>query len=133
VCCRVDVLRSLSVLAAPALSDLDAYLSFVGNVYYRSSEVGVAGDSPADFLIHRRAMLGQLKNPLRQRTVIDRWTPYEVALFESGVCLIGKDFQSIAEMIPGKTHQDVMEFFYQWKKSKNYARWKALYRHPARE
>lgn len=32
-------------------------------------------------------------------------------------------------MIKTKSAQEVVEFYYLWKKSKNYAHWKATYRH----
>lgn len=38
-----------------------------------------------------------------------------------------------ALQIKTKTSQEVMEFFYLWKKSKNYAKWKETFRPPALE
>lgn len=61
--------------------------------------------------------------------MLDRWSPYEIALFESSICMVGKAFSQIAAVIRTKTAQEVIEFYYIWKKSKNYAQWKATYKH----
>jgi hypothetical protein len=59
----------------------------------------------------------------------DRWSPYEIALFESAMCLVGKAFPQISKVVGTKSVRDVIEFYYVWKKTKNYAHWKATYRH----
>ena len=58
----------------------------------------------------------------------DFWSPYEIALFESSICVLGKSFPTIANVIGTKSTKDVIEFYYVWKESKNYAHWKATYR-----
>ena len=118
--------------AAPTLAALDDFLTLVGRVYYREPETGVSSADGSGFIVLRRTVLGRLTSPLRRPTVLDKWSPYQAALFESAICLVGKDFNAIADLVEGKTEQDVMEFYYAWKKSKNYARWKATFRPPAR-
>jgi len=113
------------------VTSLDDYLGLVGRIFYREPETGVSSDPDGGFVVLRRSVLGRLTTPLRRPTVLDRWAPYEVALFESSICLFGKDFNAMAELMPGKTDQDVAEFYYLWKNSKNYARWRATFRHPA--
>lgn len=104
----------------------------MGNTFYQSGETGASSSGPASFTVLRRTVLGQLKSPLRRPSVMDRWAPYEVALFEAGICLVGKDFVSLDQIIPTKSAQEIMEFFYAWKKTKNYNRWKQTFRPPAR-
>lgn len=58
----------------------------------------------------------------------DRWSPYEIALFESSICIVGKQFSQIAAAVGTKNTQDVVEFYYTWKKSKNYVHWKASFK-----
>ena len=111
------------------LDSLDGYLSFVGKAYCTVSETGASGD---DFCVLRRSLLGRLRSPLRRPTVLDRWAPLEVALFESGICLLGKDFGGIAAVVATKTEQEVIEFYYHWKKTRSYTRWKATFRPPVR-
>lgn len=60
--------------------------------------------------------------------MIDKWSPYEISLFESAICLTGKLFGQIAAIIKTKTTREVIEFYYIWKKSKNYAHWKATFK-----
>jgi len=58
----------------------------------------------------------------------DRWSPYEVALFEAGICMYGKDFGQLASVIGSKSASDVIAFYYMWKQGKNYDQWKATYK-----
>ena len=78
----------------------------------------------------RRTTLGRLTSPIREPTVLEKWSPYEIALFESGICLTGKLFGALAALIKSKTVAECIEFFYVWKRSKNYAQWKATFRVP---
>lgn len=128
---RLSLFLSLSLTrfltpAAPVLQNLDDYLALVGNMYYQSPEVG---RSNGGFSLIRRTTLGMLTAPVREPSVLDKWSPYEIALFESSICLVGKLFHQIAANIKTKTTGEVIEFYYVWKKSKNYAAWKATYRH----
>ena len=38
--------------------------------------------------------------PLRRPTVIERWSPYEIACFEGAITLVGKKFYEIAKVGP---------------------------------
>jgi hypothetical protein len=96
-------------------------------MYYGPKEVG---GSTSDFSLVRRTTLGRLTSQVRAGSVLDRWTPLEIARFEAAICLVGKAFANIATAIgTDKTGEDVIEFYYMWKQSKNYAAWKASYRH----
>ena len=84
----------------------------------------------AQWALLRRTTLGRLTSPIREPTVLEKWSPYEVALFESGICLTGKLFTALAAVVKTKTAAECIEFFYVWKKSKNYAQWKATFKVP---
>ncbi len=100
------------IFAAPTLHHIDDLLTLVGNIYYQQSE---AGKSNAQWSLIRRTTLGHLTSPAREFSVIDRWSPYEVAIFESAICLVGKNFSQIANVIKTKTTGDCVEFYYIWK------------------
>ena len=46
------------------------------------------------------------------------------------MCVMGKQPHVVAQVIGTKTTQEVMEFYYLWKKSKNYAKWKQTFKPP---
>lgn len=68
--------------------------------------------------------LDQLCNPLRKPNPLDSWSPKEIALFEAGICAVGKEFHDIARIIGTKKTNEVIDFYYIWKKSSHYAMWK---------
>ncbi len=81
----------------------------------------------SQYLVHISA-LGYLKSPLRRPTVIEKWSPYEIAMFEASIAEHGKNFARIQQDI--RTHKsvpDVIEFYYIWKKTSHYAQWKKEY------
>ena len=84
----------------------------------------------AQWALLRRTTLGRLTSPIREPTVLEKWSPYEVALFESGICLTGKLFSALAALVKTKSVADCIEFYYVWKRSKNYAQWKASFKVP---
>ncbi|KAK8795549.1 hypothetical protein WA158_000206 [Blastocystis sp. Blastoise] len=55
------------------------------------------------------------------------WTPYEFAVFESTISVIGKDFHTIASLLPFKTTAQVIDLFYYWKHTNHYKIWKKNY------
>ena len=71
--------------------------------------------------------LGYLKSPLRRPTVIEKWSPYEIALFEAGISHFGKDFFQIHKVIQSKSTKEVVDFYYVWKKTSHYKNWKQKY------
>ena len=81
----------------------------------------------SQYLVHVSA-LGFLKSAVRRPLVIERWSPYEIAIFEASIAEYGKDFCKIQKEIgPTKTVQEIIEFYYLWKKTTHYARWKKEY------
>ena len=59
--------------------------------------------------------------------VIERWSPLEVALFEAAISQYGKQFHQIQKEIETKTTKEVIEFYYMWKKTSHYEKWKKQY------
>ena len=66
--------------------------------------------------------------PRRARAPADKWSPYEIALFESALCLVGKHFSHVSGVVKTKTTAECIEFYYLWKKSAHYSTWKENYR-----
>jgi len=77
--------------------------------------------------IHHQRALGVFVSPLHRPKVEDSWSPREIAIFESAICAYGKRFHSIAKAIPHKSTQDVVNFYYVWKKSPSYKAWKSSF------
>lgn len=64
---------------------------------YPKTELGPFGYNPVEyrFPINRFATLGYVLSPLRRTTVIEKWTPLEIAVFEGSLTLYGKNFNQI--------------------------------------
>ena len=106
---------------SPNVIALDEHLAWLGNTYYTSQEAGMAC---GQWALLRRTTLGRLTSPVREGSPLDHWAPIEVAKFESALCLVGKQFALVARAVGTKSTKDVIEFYYLWKQSKNYAAWK---------
>lgn len=82
----------------------------------------------SSYPLEHMSVLGYLKSAVRRPTVIERWSPYEIAVFEAALAEYGKDFSKVRKEIGStKTTQDVIEFYYIWKKTSHYAKWKLEY------
>ena len=57
-------------------------------------------------------VLGGLNSPVRKHSVIDEWSPAEVAKFECGMCLYGKQFHRLQKIIKTKTCKQIVAFYY---------------------
>jgi hypothetical protein len=81
----------------------------------------------SQYLVHVSA-LGFLKSPVRRPMVIERWSPYEIAIFEGSIAEYGKNFSKVQKEIGStKSIADVIEFYYIWKKTSHYSQWKKEY------
>jgi hypothetical protein len=81
----------------------------------------------SQYLVHISA-LGYLKSPIRRPTIIEKWSPYEIAIFEASIAEYGKNFVKIqTEIGTTKSVSDVIEFYYIWKKTTHYIHWKKEY------
>ena len=64
-----------------------------------------------------------LTNPLRKPTPFEIWSPDEIALFEACMCKYGPVFSHYSRFIRTKTSQEIVDFFFAWKKSTHYQTW----------
>lgn len=73
--------------------------------------------------------LGYLTAPFRRPTIIETWSPYEIGLFEAGLGRYGKDFRTISKklMNESKSTKEIIDFYYVWKKTSHYVKWKQSY------
>jgi len=86
--------------------------------------------------IEQITTLGYLTSSLRRpQTILERWNPYEISLFEGAIAMYGKKFHTIAKYLQQQQQQgsnrkctkDVIEFYYIWKKTSHGRRWKTSY------
>ena len=87
------------------------------------------GYSPhlGQYPIEQVTALGYLTSPLRRPTVIEKWSPYEITTFEAALALHGKHFHQVQKWVKTKNTKEIIEFYYIWKKSSHYRRWKGSY------
>ena len=106
----------------------DLLLSSISSMYYRPRLVHPSAADvyvSADYDRFEYPTVDALLSPLRKTSVLDEWSPLEVALFESGICSYGKDFHAISRLMAGrKSCGQCVDFYYTWKKSGHYAMWK---------
>ena len=86
----------------------------------RRAAAGPQGQYP----LEQPNTLGMLLCPVRRPTVIERWSPFEIAVFEGAILLHGKCFHTLQKFIKTKTTKEVIEFYYMWKKTSHYEQWK---------
>lgn len=60
--------------------------------------------------------------------LLEKWNPFEVAMFEAAISLYGKDFHIIHKAVQTKSTEEVIAFFYEWKKTGHYLQWKHTYK-----
>mmetsp|Transcript_1159 Transcript_1159/g.1905 ORF Transcript_1159/g.1905 Transcript_1159/m.1905 type:complete len:409 (-) Transcript_1159:46-1272(-) len=77
--------------------------------------------------IEQPTALGYLTSSLRRPTVIEKWSPYEIATFEAALALHGKHFHQVQKWVKTKNTKEVIEFYYIWKKTSHYRRWKSSF------
>jgi len=111
------------------------YTNFVGELMYPKTTFGPYGTAPdkSRFPVSRVNTLGYLISPLRRPTVLEKWSPYELSVFEASLTLFGKDFWQASKIIKTKSTRDVIELYYSWKKTDHYKQWKKSYIPDARD
>lgn len=102
------------------------YISLVGDLMYPGTYMGAFGYSheQGNYPVERPCTLGLLTSPLRRPTVIERWSPYEIACFEAAITMYGKIFHEVQKVVKTKTTKEIIEFYYIWKKTSHYKKWK---------
>ena len=93
------------------------------------SKLGPYGYTPTigQYPIEQVTALGYLTSELRRPTVIEKWNPYEISIFEAALALHGKVFHTISKYVKTKNTKEVIEFYYVWKKTSHGKRWKNSY------
>lgn len=106
------------------------YVNLVGDIMYPKSKFHYSSTNPPEgkFPLGKINTLGYLLCPLRKRSVLEKWSPFEVAVFEASITIYGKDFNRIHKAIQSKTCKEVIEFYYEWKKTDHYQQWKTHYK-----
>jgi hypothetical protein len=112
-----------------------------------SSNIPIYGydTSCGQYPIEQGTTLGYLTSTLRRpQTILERWNPYEISIFEGAIAIYGKKFHTIAKYLQQnnnnnsttaqgsnsnfrKCTKDVIEFYYIWKKTSHGRRWKSSY------
>lgn len=102
------------------------YTNLVGSMMYPATQFQAYGYSPEErqYPMEKISLLGFIKSPLRRPTIIEKWSPYEIAIFEGSMLHYGKEFRSVSRQIGTKTTQEVIDFYYVWKKTGHYKKWK---------
>jgi len=111
------------------------YIGLVGNMMFPSTYLAPFGYDPSSgqYPIERISALGMLLSPLRRPSVVEKWSPYEIAVFEASIALCGKQFHQIQKFIKTKNTKEIIEFYYIWKKTAHYKVWKKQYITPEME
>eukprot|EP01032_Pedospumella_encystans_P025003 gene25003-28265_t len=105
------------------------YVNIIGEIMYPKQTFGPYGYDAENgrFPVEKMSSLGWLLCPLRKPTVIEKWSPIEVAVFEAAMTLYGKNFHTVQKYVKTKSTQEVIEFYYDWKKTNHYKEWKKNY------
>lgn len=105
------------------------YVNLVGDLMYPKLQYGPYGYIAEEgrFPVERITTLGYLLNPLRRPTVFEKWNPIEICVFEASITVYGKNFNMISKRIKTKSVKEVIEFYYDWKKTSHYKQWKKNY------
>lgn len=71
---------------------VEDYVNTCGSIMYPRVRVGPFGYNAAAgrFPLERPATLGMMRTEMRRPTVIEKWSPYQVALFEGALSIHGK-------------------------------------------
>lgn len=102
------------------------YTSLVGSMLYPATQFNNYGYDPSQrqYPMEKISLLGFVKSPFRRPTIIEKWSPYEIALFEGSMFHYGKEFRQVSKQIGTKTTREVIDFYYIWKKTAHYKKWK---------
>jgi hypothetical protein len=111
------------------------YINLVGNMMLPSMHLAPFGYDPTlgQYPIESITALGLLLSPLRRPTVVERWSPYEISIFEASLALCGKEFHQVQKFVKTKNTKEIIEFYYVWKKTAHYRVWKKQYISPEDE
>eukprot|EP00980_Cylindrotheca_fusiformis_P018511 scaffold6124_cov122-Cylindrotheca_fusiformis.AAC.30 len=102
------------------------YVDAVGKLMYPGTRFRPYGYDPPnrEYPLEHISVLAFLKSPLRRPSIIEKWSPYEVAVFEGAMLHYGKEFHLVSREIKTKSTKEVIDFYYIWKKTEHYKKWK---------
>jgi hypothetical protein len=105
------------------------YITLASSITLPPTYLGSFGYSPTtgQYPIEQVTALGYLTSPLRRPTVIEKWSPYEITTFEAAMTLHGKQFHLVQKWVKTKCTKEIVEFYYIWKKTSHYRRWKGQF------
>ncbi|ETW07524.1 hypothetical protein, variant 1 [Aphanomyces invadans] len=108
----------------PNLARLAALRTDVTKVYTAMRGLyGAAVDHPhtVESAPSGRLPCGVLAAPIlsvvRPPHLLDGWSPWELAVFECGLDMYGKQFDAVAALLPRKSTSDAIAMYYVWKKA----------------
>eukprot|EP00520_Triparma_pacifica_P016145 CAMPEP_0118658110 /NCGR_PEP_ID=MMETSP0785-20121206/14386_1 /TAXON_ID=91992 /ORGANISM="Bolidomonas pacifica, Strain CCMP 1866" /LENGTH=168 /DNA_ID=CAMNT_0006551091 /DNA_START=1 /DNA_END=504 /DNA_ORIENTATION=+ len=105
----------------------DSYVALCSNITFPTIHLSPYGFTNGSYPLERPTLLGILTSELRRPSVIENWSPIEVARFEASLSVYGKQFHVASKIIKTKSTREVIEFYYVWKKTGNYKAWKKGY------
>eukprot|EP00474_Spongospora_subterranea_P009510 CRZ09968.1 hypothetical protein [Spongospora subterranea] len=114
----------------PQRRKVDMFLNSMSAIFHQPDKKGVPPE-----MVHyvmpdkdriQYSTLDALLSPLRKQSIWETWSPFQIALFEAGICTLGKNFHDIAKLIDQKTTGDVVNLYYHWKQSSHYEMWKSM-------
>jgi hypothetical protein len=108
----------------------DSYVELASNiVLYEQGQLGPYGYNVAEnsWPLQCVSTLQYIQSKLRRGSVLERWSPLEIATFEAAMAVHGKVFDKIQKEIKTKSCQEIIDFYYVWKKTQHYERWKQEY------
>jgi hypothetical protein len=105
------------------------YMELAGNMMYPATQLRPYGYDAdrREYPIEGMSLLGYLKSPIRRPSVIEKWSPHEIALFEAALFHHGKEFHLVSKIIQTKSTKDIIDFYYIWKKTSHYTKWKCQF------
>ena len=105
------------------------YVDLVANMMYPGTKLRPFGFDATrrEYPLEGISALGYLKSPLRRPSIIEKWSPYEIAMFEAALLHHGKDFHAVSKVVETKSTKEVIDFYYIWKKTSHYKKWKKQY------
>jgi hypothetical protein len=105
------------------------YVELVGHMMRPGTQLRPYGyDSDRrEYPLEGVSALGYLQSSLRRPSVIEMWSPHEIALFEAALLHVGKDFHEVSKVIVTKSTKEIIDFYYIWKKTSHYKKWKSQF------
>jgi hypothetical protein len=105
------------------------YVDAVGKLVYPGTRFRPYGYDTVnrEYPLEHISVLAFLKSPLRRPSIIEKWSPYEVSVFEGSLLHYGKEFHLVSREIKTKSTKEVIDFYYIWKKTAHYKKWKEQY------